>query len=543
MLTLAATSAMLLTLGAYAGHLFGSLENNTINTRFSLRGTQKPPSDIVIVAIDTPTAATLPRWPFARRYEANVINAVRRGGAKLIGVDIQFTSATDARDDDALINAVRRERGTVLATSAVGTHAYTNVFGDTAPTLLRAFGAYTGNAYVNPDSAAVLRTVVHSQNGLPSFGVILAERRLGHEISTKGYPALVDYAGPPGTFNNVSFADVCSGLKGCTGTVKPSFFRGKIVLIGATAAVLQDLHASPVGANMSGVEYWANALWSILRGNPLRGAAGAINVLAIVLMTLVVPLLVLWLRPGLVLVGFAIAIGAVYLVIAQLEFDSNTLLPVVYPLTGLTLGTVEATAADLWAERVRRRHLEAYKAAYEALPSTEGAAFFVSYRREQSSWPARILRDELARRFGADQVFKDSDSIQAGQAWPEQLRAAISEASVVLVVIGPQWADARDRDGALRLNDPADWVRLEVEAALASADAQLVPVLVDGAAMPPATALPPSLRALTEHQAFTLTVERWSSDLEALIESIHSGRILDFLRKQRASAAGTPADA
>ncbi len=251
------------------------------------------------------------------------------------------------RDDDALINAVRRARGTVLATSAVGTHAYTNVFGETAPALLRAFGAYTGNAYVNPDSAAVLRTVVHSQNGLPSFGVILAERQLGHEISTKGYPAVVDYAGPPGTFDNVSFADVCSGLKGCTGNVKPSFFRGKTVLIGATAAVLQDLHASPVGANMSGVEYWANALWSILRGNPLRGAAGAINVLAIVLMTLVVPLLVLWLRPGLVLVGFAIAIGAVYLVIAQLEFDSNTLLPIVYPLIGLTLGTVEATAADL----------------------------------------------------------------------------------------------------------------------------------------------------------------------------------------------------
>jgi hypothetical protein len=140
-------------------------------------------------------------------------------------------------------------------------------------------------------------------------------------------------------------------------------------------------------------------------------------------------------------------------------------------------------------------------------------------------------------------VFKDSDSIEAGQAWPDQLRAAIREASVVLVVIGPQWADARERNGALRLNDPADWVRLEVEAALASADAQVVPVLVDGAAMPAATALPQSLRALTEHQAFTLTVERWSSDLEALIESIHSGRIRDFLRKQRAMTAGVTADA
>jgi hypothetical protein len=311
------------------------------------------------------------------------------------------------------------------------------------------------------------------------------------------------------------------------------------VLIGATAYAIHDQHATPVGGTMSGVELWANALWSILHGNPLRGASGAINVLALVLMTLVIPLIVLWMRPGLALVGFAIAVGAVYLVVAQLEFDSNTVLLVVYPLVGLTLGTVEATAADLWAERIARRHLEVYKTAYEALPSAEGAAFFVSYRRDQSSWPARILHDELVRRFGDDAVFKDSDSIQAGQAWPEQLEAAIQGASVVLVVIGPQWADARDRSGRQRLEDPQDWVRLEVEKALASDQAQVVPVLVDGATMPAASALPDSLRPLTEHQAFALTVEKWSSDLDALVASIQSGRIRDFLAKQRA-AGRTP---
>ncbi len=542
MLAIAALSALVLSIGGYAGRIFNSLEQTTLTTRFALRGTQRPPSDIVIVGIDNRTTAsssTFPRWPAPRRYDASVINIIRSGGPKALGVDIQFTNPTDPQDDDALIEAVKHAPGTVLSTTAVGKGGTTNIFNYTTRQLRQQLGAFAANTNVPAFDASLN----YEESGLETFGVRVTEQATRHAVPRADFPhntAFVDFAGPAGTFKAVSFSDVCSrsqSLPGCTGAVKPGFFHDKIVLVGATAQALQDVHPTPAGGNMPGVELWANQVWSILRGNPLRGASGAINLLAIVLMTLVMPLVVLALRPGIVLVGIAIAIAGVYLVVAQLEFDSNTVLPVVYPILGLIVGTVEAGSADLWAERIARRHLEAYKTAYEALPSTEGAAFFVSYRREQSSWPARILRDELARRFGEDQVFKDSDSIEAGQAWPDQLRGAIREASVVLVVIGPQWADARDRNGALRLNDPADWVRLEVEAALASADAQVVPVLVDGAAMPAATALPQSLRALTEHQAFTLTVERWSSDLEALIESIHSGRIRDFLRKQRAMTA------
>ncbi len=548
MLAIAAVSALVLSIGGYVGRIFNSLEQTTLTTRFALRGTQTPPSDIVIVGIDNRTTAsssTFPRWPAPRRYDASVINTIRSGGPKALGVDIQFTNPTDPQDDDALIEAVKHAPGIVLSTTAVGKGGATNIFNYTTRQLRQQLGAFAANTNVPVFDASLS----YKESGLDTFGVRVTEQAMRHAVPRTDFPhntAFVDFAGPAGTFKAVSFPDVCSksqSLPGCTGAVKPGFFHDKIVLVGATAQALQDVHPTPAGGNMPGVELWANQVWSILRGNPLRGASGAINVLAIVLMTLVMPLIVLALRPGIILAGVAIAIAGVYLVVAQLEFDGNTVLPVVYPILGLIVGTVEAGSADLWAERIARRHLEAYKTAYEALPSTEGAAFFVSYRREQSSWPARILRDELARRFGEDQVFKDSDSIEAGQAWPDQLRAAIREASVVLVVIGPQWADARDRNGALRLNDPADWVRLEVEAALANADAQVVPVLVDGAAMPAAASLPQSLRALTEHQAFTLTVERWSSDLEALIESIRSGRIRDFLRKQRAPATSVTTDA
>ncbi|MGD0196350.1 MAG: CHASE2 domain-containing protein [Solirubrobacteraceae bacterium] len=539
MLAIAALTALLLSIAAYGGRVFNSLEQNTIDSRFAIRGTQKPPSDIVIVGIDNQTTSspTFPRWPAPRVYDASVINNIRRGDPKAIGVDIQFTSPTDPTDDDDLIEAVEHTPGIVLSTTAVLKGGNTSIFNYSTQDLRSQLGAYAANTNVPAFDASL----PYEESGLKTFGVILTEQATHHPVPRADFPhntALVDFAGPPNTtFQERSFADVCSSvLKGCTGAVKPGFFHDKIVLIGATAPVLQDVHPTPEGGDMPGVELWANEVWSILRGNPLRYAPGAINILAIVLMTLAMPLVVLRMRPGLNMIGIAIAIGAVYLVVAQLEFNANTVLPIVYPMLGLLLGTVEAGSADLWAERIARRHLEVYKTAYEALPSTEGAAFFVSYRRDQSSWPARILHDELERRFGEDAVFKDSDSIQAGQAWPERLEAAIADASVVLVVIGPEWADARDRNGARRLEDPQDWVRLEVEKALSSEQAQVVPVLVDGATMPAPSALPESLRPLTEHQAFALTVEKWSSDLDALIASIQSGRIRDFLTKQRAAS-------
>jgi CHASE2 domain-containing sensor protein len=540
MLALAAVTAALLGVAAYSGGVFNSLEQNTIATRFSIRGTQSPPSDIVIVAIDGASVdGTLPLWPFPRRYEANVINRIYSGGAKAIGIDIQFTTATDPTDDDDLINAVARAHGVVMSTGSVRSNGFTNVFGYSAPQLLRQFGAYAANAYVPVDPDALLTSVAYSKDHVPTFAVQLAERVTRHHVPLSEFPggsALVDYAGPPGTFQAKSFVNVCS-IAGCAAKVPPSYFRGKIVLIGVTANQIHDQHATPVSPLMSGVEYWANALWSILRGNPLRDASGTLNLIIVVLMALVMPLAVLWLRPGLGLVAAALAIALAYVVAAQLAFNANTVLSVVYPLVALTLGTVEATAADLWAERRSRRKLEVYKVAYERLPSTASAAFFISYRRDQSSWPARILRDELVRRFGEDQVFKDNDSIDAGQEWPDRLEVAIRNASVVLVLIGPAWADARDNAGGRRLENPEDWVRLEVEAALAHEGAAVVPVLVDGASMPAADVLPDSLRPLTSHQAFALSVERWNADLEALVASIQSGRIRDFLAKERAASA------
>lgn len=124
------------------------------------------------------------------------------------------------------------------------------------------------------------------------------------------------------------------------------------------------------------------------------------------------------------------------------------------------------------------------------------AKIFVSYRRSDSQDVAGRIVDRLADRFSHGDVFKDVDSIPIGVPFPELLRNALSRTDVALVVIGPTWATVLDNSGNRRLNNPLDFVRIEVETALGSA-ALVVPVFVTNAIMPDPRELPESLKPLT----------------------------------------------
>jgi hypothetical protein len=131
------------------------------------------------------------------------------------------------------------------------------------------------------------------------------------------------------------------------------------------------------------------------------------------------------------------------------------------------------------------------------------AGIFISYRRADASWPARWLGDNLARQFGAGVVFQDVDSIQPGDDFAAAIEAAVGACSVLLAVIGPRWM-AAEGDAGRRVDNPADWVRLEIEAAL-NRSVRIIPVLVDGARMPTADELPPTLRELAHRHAVVLS--------------------------------------
>jgi hypothetical protein len=117
-------------------------------------------------------------------------------------------------------------------------------------------------------------------------------------------------------------------------------------------------------------------------------------------------------------------------------------------------------------------------------------------------------------------VFRDHE-IAAGEDFVAAIRRSVESATVVLAVVGPRWLDARDGAGRRRLDAGDDFVRLEIELALAAA-VPVVPVLVEGATMPAPAELPPSLAEFARCQAVELADRRWRSDADALIETLEA---------------------
>ena len=143
----------------------------------------------------------------------------------------------------------------------------------------------------------------------------------------------------------------------------------------------------------------------------------------------------------------------------------------------------------------------------------------MSYRRGDTAGHAGRLHDELVRVFGADRVFMDIGGLSPGDDFIQVLRQRLAESAVVLVAIGPRWMGAK-ADGTRRIDDPNDFVRLEVVTALADPKTRVIPVLCEGAAMPDEGSLPAPLVPLARRQAFELSDVRWRQDVAALFEVV-----------------------
>jgi len=127
------------------------------------------------------------------------------------------------------------------------------------------------------------------------------------------------------------------------------------------------------------------------------------------------------------------------------------------------------------------------------------------------------LYDRLAEHFGEGQVFKDVDSIELGDDFVEVITTAVGSCDVLLALIGDRWLSITDEDGRRRLDSPDDFVRLEIEAALAR-KVRVIPILVEGATMPRADELPPTLVELVRRQALELSPSRFAVDTSQLLK-------------------------
>ena len=143
---------------------------------------------------------------------------------------------------------------------------------------------------------------------------------------------------------------------------------------------------------------------------------------------------------------------------------------------------------------------------------------FISYRREDSDiWVGR-LGDELRKHFPPEEIFQDIASIDPGAEFPKALSEALARAAATLIVIGPRWLSATDRQGRRRLDNASDFVRQEVVESLRRPGVRVFPVLVGGAEMPAEDDLPDPLKPLAQRHAYELTVRHWARDAEQLVQ-------------------------
>jgi len=156
------------------------------------------------------------------------------------------------------------------------------------------------------------------------------------------------------------------------------------------------------------------------------------------------------------------------------------------------------------------------------------SAIFISYRRGGALIHARALFERLSREFGPDDVFIDLEGIEYGVDFVEVLSRQLQGCRVMLALIDPQWATAKDKHGRVRLEVENDFVRTEIVTAL-NRGIRTVPVLIDGAEMPEPESLPAALRLLAQRQAVNLDFNRFDAEIERLavaIRKILAGQVL-----------------
>jgi adenylate cyclase len=335
----------------YATHLLRRTELQTIDARFSIRGNERPPSDIVFVAIDPATYHELHHdWPYPRKWDAQVIDHLREAGARTIAVDIDFSNPTNETEDNELYEAVTSAHGkTVLAATEIGVHGETEVLGGAQS--LHEAGARVGEDHLELDADGTARRFAHDYSHLDSFGVAAAEVMSGHRFPSSLFESgtlPIDFVGPLETFHSIPYANV----------LRDDFSQrevsGKLAVVGASTPLLQDVHPTAMsGADMPGPEIWANSISSLLRGVPLRNAPGWLSLGLILLLGVVVPLGSVRLRQWRSMLD-ALVLAVVFTIAVQVSFDSGLIVTFVYPLLALALGTLGTLAVLYMNETIER---------------------------------------------------------------------------------------------------------------------------------------------------------------------------------------------
>jgi CHASE2 domain-containing sensor protein len=371
------------------------LERASIKTRFEVRGSDRP-DDVVVVAIDAKSFDVLrQQWPFPRSLHGQAIRRLHAAGARAIVYDVQFTEPTAPREDLALYAAIDAAGGAVLATSESDADGGTNVLGGDAN--LRRIGARAAASDLYNDASGAITRLPREVSSLETIPVVAARRAGAAPLPDGAFGedgALIDFRGPPGTIHTVSFSDVIRDK------VAPGTFRDRVVVVGATAPTLRDVHATPVGGDepMAGAEVQANAIWTAMHGAPMHEPSAPASLALIALLALVAPLVALC--ASALLAAFAVPLaGALFVVTAQLAFNTGLVLDVVPPLVALVVCGAGTLA---WSQRAESRARRAVTRDNELLEQRVR-------ERTNELWQTQI---EILQRLGVAVEYRDAETGQ-----------------------------------------------------------------------------------------------------------------------------------
>jgi hypothetical protein len=164
------------------------------------------------------------------------------------------------------------------------------------------------------------------------------------------------------------------------------------------------------------------------------------------------------------------------------------------------------------------------------------AGIFINYRRDDAAGFARSLYEHLDQQFKQGQVFMDVEALrEPGMDFVKEIERSLSRCAVMLVLIGKSWHSSTDAAGRRRIEQPDDFVRLEIATALRR-EIRVMPVLLNGATMPPTEQLPEDLQLLGRRQAIALTHDDWAHDVSRLVESI--GKVAGIRKRSTRSRTG-----
>lgn len=346
--------------------LFEGLELKSLDLRFVLRGPREPRSPILLITIDEDSFDELGQaWPWPRDFHAKLLDRIAEGKPKTIGLDLLFDEPKGQTEDDALARRVRQAGNVVLAaifTKVEGAYAIKEAFKAPIPKL-RDAAAGIGFVDFQLDRDALARRVSlakgHQDRLYESFAwklTSLARDRPPAPPTKRGRPVLINFRGPAGTFEAIPYYVVLRG------EVDPSFFKDRIVLIGAAAPVLQDLYPTPFSPQlrMPGVEVQANLLDTLLEGDPIVEIPWGLQTLIPVVLVMMASFTASRFRPLFALLS-SLVLVLVYSGSVFYAFAGHDLwFPLIPPLAGIGLAFASMTIARYVEEEREKRKLSRY---------------------------------------------------------------------------------------------------------------------------------------------------------------------------------------